>query len=590
MLSFRQKVFTIYAGILIVFSLTLYPFANHYVQRITIKSLSEQLDRLIEVIHSSPNPETMIQRVKGEKHTTFYRITLFLSDQEILFDSHIPDLISIKDATQYVRNSPELVHALEGRLGWSEHYSTRLEQELIYVARAFKSSGKTYILRTAFSLHLQNSITRNFEIAFLTFSVASLLLFSLMTGSMVHRLSSPIRKIIQMIKPYQDGLVNQLPNIQLSGLHPKDDFNRLANTLNRLSTRVQTQIKSITQERNQRASILEALIEGVIAIDHSQTITYLNTTACKMLGVLSKDYLEQPLSSIDIYDVEELLNNCVQQQKILSTSIQVKQKKGSGKIHLDIVAIPTGTDQGSILVMQDKSLQLGMAAMRKDFVANASHELKTPITIIRGFAETLNENPDLPINTRKDVTQKIVKNCIRMDKLVKDLLLLADLDNLPRSRVSECDLTALIENCQEMILTVYPEANIAIRKKEAEPFLIYGDGSLLELAIINLLDNASKYSIGSPEITVTLSQANNEVSILISDKGIGIPPEDVEHIFQRFYTVDKAHSRKMGGAGLGLSIVEMIIKRHLGSVSISSIQGEGTSFHIKIPNNLNEFI
>ncbi|MEK7339515.1 MAG: ATP-binding protein, partial [Verrucomicrobiota bacterium] len=237
---------------------------------------------------------------------------------------------------------------------------------------------------------------------------------------------------------------------------------------------------------------------------------------------------------------------------------------------------------GAIVVLQDKTSHYKVLEMGKDFVANASHELRTPITIITGFAETLQDLPDLPRDVVIEITEKIVRNCQRMDSLVKNLLTLADLENLPPSRFTECDVVAIVETCRQVVLSLYEKAKIHIEKSE-ESILVAADPDILELAIINLLDNAAKYSPPPAEILVQIAQLSEEVSITIQDKGIGIPVADLEHIFERFYTVDKAHSRRLGGAGLGLSIVKTIIENHHGVISVKSEMGVGTTFTILLP-------
>jgi signal transduction histidine kinase len=219
----------------------------------------------------------------------------------------------------------------------------------------------------------------------------------------------------------------------------------------------------------------------------------------------------------------------------------------------------------------------------KDFITNASHELKTPITIIKGFAETLQDMPELPREMVVEITNKIVKSCQRMDQLVKNLLTLADLENLPAVRFQECDLIALFESCQDLLLTVHPTARIAIEKKRS-PIMVHADPDILELALLNLLENGVKYSSSPAEITVTIEEAGGKVKIAIRDKGIGIPQESLEHIFTRFYTVDKARSRRLGGAGLGLSIVKTIIEKHQGEISVTSQLGSGSTFWITLPS------
>jgi signal transduction histidine kinase len=220
--------------------------------------------------------------------------------------------------------------------------------------------------------------------------------------------------------------------------------------------------------------------------------------------------------------------------------------------------------------------------MGKDFVANASHELRTPITIIRGFAETLQDLPEISQEMLAEITEKIVRTCIRLDKLVKSLLTLADIENLSKERMQEVNLVMLAENCQRILLTAHPNARVKLHSAEAV-VLIHAEGDLIELAILNLLENALKYSQAPGQIELMIEPSGVEVQLKVIDRGIGISQSDLPHIFERFYTVNKARSRKLGGAGLGLSIVKTIIEKHSGRISVESELGKGTTFTIIFP-------
>lgn len=222
--------------------------------------------------------------------------------------------------------------------------------------------------------------------------------------------------------------------------------------------------------------------------------------------------------------------------------------------------------------------------MRKDFVANASHELKTPITIIRGFAEALHDNPDLPSDTYEQVTGKIVNNCEKMDVLIKDLLILTDIEHIPESRLMECDLVDITVNSETTVRDAYPNASIELHYSENEDYHLFADPNLIELCLINLIENAAKYSPPPAKISITLGKEDNWMTIAIKDNGLGIPKEELDAIFERFYRSEKSrYDRKIGGSGLGLSIVEMIIAKHFGKITVDSTEGKGSTFTVYLP-------
>lgn len=347
------------------------------------------------------------------------------------------------------------------------------------------------------------------------------------------------------------------------------------------SGQARSQVQEIAEERKDNELILESLGEGVLSVDGDLRVKYINYLASRMLLVPKKGVIGESLLLWEerafrplLQKAHALLKECLKRGCAVTDSLSTEEGRRS---YFELIAIPKAQKRGVILILQDKSSHYKVLEVGKDFISNASHELRTPITIIKGFAETLHDMPDLPRDLVVDITEKIVRNCQRMDNLVKSLLTLADLENLPINRFQECDLVALVESCRQLILSVYPTAHVEI-EKQAGSFIILGDPDILELAISNLLENAAKYSVAPAHIRVIFEENEKEIKMSIEDKGIGIPASSLEHIFDRFYTVSKAHSRRLGGVGLGLAIVKTIIEKHEGTISVSSIVGKGTTF------------
>ena len=587
MLSFRKKILFSDLILLLVFIALLFPFVEKTVGNIVKKSLEERSSELIHEIETAPDLFAMIQRLKTQELLIFFRVSLIDGEGRVLYDSHVQKLLKGRYSPYFLTSHPEVEEAFKYGIGYSESYSQLFSQTFAYVAKSFMFEGKKYVLRTAFPFKQIEELTRDFEIGFLSLGAVILLLYSFMTWAIIHRLSRPIQHIITAIKPYQEGKEEFLPRIEMhKSIDLRDDFGRLAHTLNFLSEKIQRQIQILTEERNENEAILESLVEGVVAVDSNNIVTYANFMACKMLGTPKYSILGRPFETLkerpnsDLLCVcKELLILCQQQSEILKEPVTIGEIR---KVFLDIIAAPKTHKSGAILVLQDKTSEYKVLQMGKDFVANASHELRTPITIIRGFAETLLDLPDLSPKMLQEITGKIVKTCHRLNSLVKNLLTLADIENLPENNFEECDIETIIENCKNILEAMHGNVNVTIEKKTGI-VSIEADVDLLELAINNLLENALKYSNPPAKIRIIQEQIEDEIKIVIEDKGIGIPPQDVDHIFERFYTVDKARSRKFGGAGLGLSIVKMIIEKHNGEITVSSVLGEGTHFTIILP-------
>jgi two-component system phosphate regulon sensor histidine kinase PhoR len=339
--------------------------------------------------------------------------------------------------------------------------------------------------------------------------------------------------------------------------------------------------KNQPKQKNKEAhEIFDALPQGVVLVSAKGKILYLNEKAEHAFELLKGDIIGEALQKIPSSPLIEkclyLLKRC---QKTGIEQTFSFYMKGENQRSLDLVIKPLPQKSRFLLLFQDTSGQYQIHQLGKDFIANASHELRTPITIIKGFAETLSEMPEVSEEMFQDFTEKILRNCQRMDQLIKNLLTLTDLDYLPEARLQECDLVALADNCIYTLLAVHPDINIqALQNKESVSIL--ADPDLLELAIMNLLENGVKYSSFPADLTITIEDREDEVCLSMTDQGVGIPEEDLPHVFNRFYTVNKSHSRRLGGAGLGLSIVKMIIQKHSGTIEVISEVGKGTTFSL----------
>lgn len=581
MISFRQKIFISYLFVFLAFIAVIFPFSQRTVRDIVIKGMNDRATEIITKIEHAENNAELISTLKDQKSLIFFRVGIINDQLKLLYDSHIKHILGDKFDQEHIVSSPEVLQAeLEG-VGYHEEYSQLLDQELAYFAKSFDFHGKRYILRTSFPLKYLEELIRDFEMGFLASAIVILLLFSFMTWFIINYLTQPIHQIIAAVKPYQEGISTTVPTIKLKPLNRTDEFSQLANTLNSLSVKIRGQITNLMNERNEKEAVLESLIEGVIAVDSDLKVIFINSTALKLLNLQIGDIKGQTFTPKIEGTCYNLLKGCQEQGKVLTDSLQIKL--GGEKYYLDLVAAPKKESAGAIVVLRDKTAHYKILEMRKDFVANASHELKTPITIIRGFAEALHDNPDLPKETSAEITEKIVKNCKKMDTLIKDLLILTDIDHIPESRLIDCDLYDLALSCAETMQDAYPEAKIEVKKVENTEYHLLADPNFLELAITNLVENAVKYSPLPAEILITLDIKHDWITISIADKGMGIPKKELEKIFGRFYRIEKPQAQRVRGSGLGLSIVETIVSKHFGHVTLESEVGKGSTFTIHLP-------
>lgn len=359
---------------------------------------------------------------------------------------------------------------------------------------------------------------------------------------------------------------------------PEDD---LTESVNEIVGELKQNLKDANSEKKQKETILKHMTDGVITFNMNGDITYVNPAAKKMLEISSDN-----LKFVDIFGKYKDINmeKIIYLENWTSSEKKIENDKGSMNLffipYRDEVDIP----EGVMVVIQDITEHVKLDNIRKEFVADVSHELKTPITSIKGYSETLIDT-DCDEETQKHFLQVINDNANRMEKLVQDLLTLSKYDtNKERRIVSEFELGELVKSCKERF-----DIEIKRKNQNAQCFVtanvpkVYADKDGVERVILNILSNSIKYTPEGGKIDIYVGYVHNDAYVKIKDTGIGIPKEDLERIFERFYRVDKARSRQYGGTGLGLSIAKEIIEKNNGSLDIKSKVNEGTEVVIKIP-------
>lgn len=589
-MSFRKKIVVFQIFSTLILFILLFPLINKGVSSLVKDSFIEVTSGIKKYLEQAKTEEELIELAKKKETQTFYRLNIINDKGTVIFDTHNDRVFEEKFQPYSLPLKKEVEKAKKSGVGYQIAISDTFQVRFAYVAETFQFQNQTYIIRTAFPYQQIEDLTTNFRIATLILFFIFLCFFNALILFIFSRLIIPIREIICTIRSSTEE--SEIPKIIISNLRKRPkEFQLLVDAFNELSRRIEEKIEDIKNERNEKEAILESLGEGVVAVDKDMIVQYVNQTACKMLGMNRTQLLGESLKADEkkinlelLQKVRELLEFCQKEGNIATDSHIFGEQNYT---YIDLVAVPKAEGEGAIIVIQDKTQKYRVLEMGKDFVANASHELRTPITIIRGYAETLHDFPDLTKAQNIEIVEKITRNCERMESLVRSLLLLADIENISEESFVETDLIKVIEKCQHILKSIYTQSELTINSPK-ETILIKADPSLLELAFTNLFDNAAKYSEPPEKIQVTIEFGmNEEVIIRITDQGKGIPEEDIEHIFQRFYRVDKTHSRKFGGAGLGLSIVKTVVFKHRGVIEVSSILCKGSTFTIKLPGILN---
>ena len=341
-------------------------------------------------------------------------------------------------------------------------------------------------------------------------------------------------------------------------------------------------LKKANDEKKKTDTILEHMTDGVVAFDMDENVTYINLAAKRLLEIdEGKNSFDKIFSKFNDDDID------LQKIIYLNTWTSYDKKVVFNDKTMELLFVPfldeIDRPVGLMVVIQDISEHERLNEMRKEFVADVSHELQTPLTSIKGFSENLLED-ECDSETQKHFLKIINDNANRMENLIHDLLTLSKFDGKRENNKPEkFDLGQLTKECSEKF-EIEIKKNIDLKCfVTAEVPLVYANKDGVERVILNIISNAVKYTPDGGKIDIYIGFVHNDAYVKIKDTGIGIPKDDVEKVFERFYRVEKARSRKMGGTGLGLSIAKEIIEQNKRTIKINSDLGKGTEVIIKIP-------
>jgi len=322
---------------------------------------------------------------------------------------------------------------------------------------------------------------------------------------------------------------------------------------------------------------LDSIPSGVILVSPSGDDLHRNDAAKQFLGARHSDALAE-------HATHSLLSQALQGAEAHEELELIGPPRRSLHLSASPLRDPSGTVVGAIAVVDDVSERRRLDAVRRDFVANIGHELKTPVGAISLLAETIVAEDDPDVVRR--LASRIQIEAVRVSDLVSDLLNLAHVEAADRTRNAEIDLHSIVNEAADRVRAAAEHGHISLVVEfDAGDGLVTGDAKQIGSAIQNLLDNAIKYSDPGGQVRLSVSSDYQQVAIEVIDTGIGIPARDLERIFERFYRVDRARNRQTGGAGLGLAIVRHIAQNHGGDVEVESTEGVGSTFRLVLPNS-----
>jgi two-component system phosphate regulon sensor histidine kinase PhoR len=504
------------------------------------------------------------------------RVTLIDASGRVLGDSEVAH--DALDGVENHADRPEFRAALLGRVGRAVRSSRTVGRELIYVAAPLPRPGGIAALRFAEPLALVADLE------------AALLRQSLIAAAIALLISVPFAFRMADSQARRAGDLAQVAaRIGSGGAAPRarelpaDDLGRLGAAINTMAGELRARMEALERERDERERILAHMSDGVALIGADGRLVHANQALATILGAPLAPAAGTPFQEfarspelVELVRAARVARQAVESDLRLWTPRQRRVRVTATRLR--------GEEDGSvILVLHDLTEVERLNQVRQDFVANVSHELKTPLTSVRGYAETLLEGGLDDPEHREGFVRIIRDQAARLQSLVDDLLSLADLERPDmRLRREAFDLREAVERQVAGLKARAEQAHLTLELEPGAPEPVLADRLRIDQVVANLLDNAIKYTERGA-VRVRIGRAGTRVWCEVSDTGSGIPPEDVPRIFERFYRVDKARSREKGGTGLGLSIVRHILALHGGRVSVESVVGRGSTFRFELP-------
>lgn len=579
-----------YGALLLIVLLTVQLYSARVIRSQAIRSANDQLASLLSLTLANPpqsDDSSELRDWTGRAARSGARVTIIDHTGRVLVDSEAD-----ADKMENHANRPEVQDAFARGTGQSVHRSVTFGRELVYRAQRYDRAGsEPIVIRLALPLSQIDLSLVELRQRLLVATLVVLLIGGLVSFAFARIFAARVQRLQRFSQRIAEGDFRPLLR---EG--PRDELSALADSLNQTAARLDREIRLLSGERNRSSAILRSMVEGVAVIDADERLVFYNRAFSEILNVDAASAEGRPLIEVlRNSDLVGLIRRALRGEEGLQSDITmgITQARSFSITAAPVKALdasapgrtPNEKPSGAVVVLHDVTELRRLERVRQDFVANVSHEFKTPLTAIQGFAETLLAGAiDDPENNRRFL--EIIRNhAIRLARLTNDLLKLARIEaGKMELEFSSVGLLELIEGCTETTLLKANRKEITL-EISVPPQLppVRGDATLLRDVLQNLLDNAIQYTPAGGHISVAATAGPREAVVSVADTGIGIPLADSERIFERFYRVDAARSREAGGTGLGLSIAKHIVEAHGGKLWVESTVGQGSKFSFSLP-------
>jgi len=572
---FFRKTFLLYFVVMLVSVVFIEYYITRVVRSIYIENRTSSLSAQAGLIagsipiQGSANLDGFCRRVKDG---TGARVTVILASGKVLGDSNNPS-----EKMDNHADRPEIKEAAVSGTGSSIRFSKTTGEDLLYVAKKIVNDRSAQgFIRLAVPL---SQITASVNQLRLKINSVVILIF-LFSGSLFVWQTNRVRKLVLRVSEYAGALTHGLFKTRLH-IQETGVFRELADNLNEMASRMGESLRKKDEEANRLNVVLKSIPDALLLITIDGQVALSNTVARKLFGMPSLE--GRPFIEV------------VRSPKFLSLVDKVKQSKmpDSGEIDIDFpeerhlsvrvspLSYTVGELSGVVAIFHDMTHVKKLEEMRKDFVANVSHEIKTPVTAIKGFAETLLDGALYDTENAEKFLATIKAHSERLNRLVDDLLTISSIElGASKIQVSDVVISDVIQNVIQMMLVKAAEKDLELKSSVSTgSAVIRADKDRLEQIFLNLVDNAIKFS-ESGEIEVGVSLEDGRDYFYVRDTGVGVPEKYIERLGERFFRVDPSRSRELGGTGLGLAIVKHLVKAHRWKMKIESTPGKGTTVKI----------
>lgn len=511
------------------------------------------------------------------------RVTFVNPDGQVIGDSEVKAEDVYKMENHLHR--PEIQEALTGRIGKSKRVSSTTDVNYIYVAVPLIMGEKIdLITRLAFPLTEINRINFMLMQNVLIAALCGMIVATILGYRYVNSVTKPIREITKTAQSIANGALNNRVYVNTS-----DEIKILADTFNIMTEKLNATISELWDKNTKLQSTLTSMNEALFAVDKSYKIMLMNPVAKTLFKIEEEQVMGRHiLEVIRNNRLHDVLKDILNSNNVGQTEITIDYpEQRILKIYTNFIRLDMDPNRiiGVMALIQDVTEMRKLEKIRSDFVANVSHELKTPLTSITGFIETLKNGAIENEKVRNRFLDIIEIETERLSRLIDDLLSLSAIEH-ERLRFTKEKIKV-----NEAIKEIGDIVERLAAKKEIELIFeldgslpeIYGNPDWFKQMMINLVDNAIKYTQDGGFVKVLAYKRYDNIFIVVKDSGIGIPKEDIPRLFERFYRVDKARSKKVGGTGLGLAIVKHIVLSFDGEIKVNSELGKGSEFIIRIP-------